>query len=67
VDFTTVVVVFLVTGFFLPVTIVALTFLGPTGAASIECSEAFRLRAPSIMSAGFSPGLVLEDIGGNED
>ena len=60
-------VVFLVTGFFLPVTIVALVFLGPTGAVSIECSKAFYLCVPSIMLAGFSPGLVLEGIGGNED
>ena len=59
-DFTTVVVVFL-TGFFLPAANVAFNFFGPRPArpvASIERSEAFRLRVPSMMSAGFSPGLV---------
>jgi hypothetical protein len=62
VDFTTVVVVFFVTGFFLPVFI----FLGPAAArsfASIERSEAFHFRVPSIMSVGSSPGLELGGIG----
>ena len=59
-DFTTVVVVFFVTGFFLPVMIVAFNFLGPIARSfvSIERSVAFRFRVPSTMSAGSSPGLV---------
>ena len=59
-DFTTVVVVFFVTGFFLPVMIVAFNFLGPIARSftSIERSVAFHFCVPSTMSAGFSPGLV---------
>jgi hypothetical protein len=71
VDFTTVVVVFLVTGFFFPAVaavaaIAALAFLGLTPAAlfAVERSEAFRLRAPLTMSAGFSPGRVAGALGG---
>ena len=44
---------------------VTFAFLGLTGAGlleSIERSEAFRLRVPSIISAGFSPGLAVEGI-----
>jgi hypothetical protein len=65
VDFTTVVVIFFVTGFFLLGTIVAFAFLGPTTTsfASIKHSKAFCLCTPSTMSAGFSPGLVLGCIG----
>lgn len=59
-------VVFFVTGLFLPVDVVSFAFLRPTAARSfarIERSEALRLRAPLTMSAGFSPGLVLGGIG----
>jgi hypothetical protein len=63
VDFTTVVVVLFVTGFFLPADAVALAFLVPRSFARIERSEAFLFRAPSTMSAGFSPGLVLVLLG----
>jgi hypothetical protein len=62
-DFTTVVVVFFDIGFFLPaLLIVSRAFLDSAAArsfASIKRSVAFRLRVPSTMSAGFSPGLEL--------
>lgn len=60
-DFATIVSA-LFAGVFLPAGAVTFAFLGSTGIgsfASAERSEAFRLRGPSIMSAGFSPGRVL--------
>ena len=61
-DFTTMVAAFFATGFVLSVAVVTFAFLGARSFARIERSEAFRLHVPSIMSAGFSPGLALGDI-----
>jgi hypothetical protein len=61
VDFTTVVVIFFITGF-LPISVGTFVFLGST-AASCKRSEAFCFHVPPTMSAGFSASLILKGIG----
>ena len=59
VDCTTVVVVRFVAGFFVAANLALLDSTVVRSLASIERSVALRFRAPSTISAGFSPGLLV--------
>ena len=63
-DFTSVVVVLFVTGFFVVDNLAFLDLAEAGSFASIKRSVALRLHAPSTMSAGFLPGWELELLGG---